>query len=337
MMKEKITKWIVLVSILTLIAVGTVRWLEEKESALPEGLSFGNGRVEAEQVDVATKYPGRVTRIHVDEGAMVMAGDILAEMDTAELESQLAHAQAMAEEAEERVHEARAIISQQESQLKLAEQELRRALSLVEKGSVSRRIVDQRQSLNDMAEAGLRAAKAHLRTSEKAVKAALASAAQVETRIDDCFLKAPVSGRVLYRLAEEGEVLASGGKVLTLLDLSHVYMEIFLPARDCAKLAIGSEARIMLDAFPEFALPAVVEFISPEAQFTPKQVETRSEREKLMFRVKLQVPRELVMKHLDKVKTGVRGVGYVRTDEQLQWPEFLRKLYDGEPEEVKIQ
>ena len=335
-MKEKITKWIVLFSILAVIGVGVKQWQEEKVSELPIGLSTGNGRIEAEQVDVATKYPGRITRILVDEGEMVMAGEVVARMDTAELESQLEHAQAMVDEANEGIHEARAIITQRESQLKLAEQELARALRLVEEGSLSRRTVDQRQSSKDMAVAGVGAAKAHLKTIQKGVEAAEASAKQIETRIDDCFLKAPVSGRVLYRLAEQGEVLAGGGKVLTLLDLSHVYMEIFLPARDSAKLAIGSEARIVLDAFPEFALPATVEFVSPEAQFTPKQVETLSEREKLMFRVKLQVSRELVLEHLAKVKTGVRGVGYVKLDDGLEWPEFLQELYEGEPTEIKM-
>jgi HlyD family secretion protein len=92
-----------------------------------------------------------------------------------------------------------------------------------------------------------------------------------------------------------------------------------------------------LDAFPGFALPAVVEFVSPEAQFTPKQVETLDEREKLMFRVKLRVPQRLVMRHINQVKTGIRGVGYVRTDERLEWPEFLRKPYGGEPDQEGIQ
>lgn len=336
-MKEKITKWVVLLSILALIAVGVRQWREEKKSELPEGLAFGNGRIEAEEVDVATKYPGRIARIHVEEGAMVKAGDILAIMDTAELDSQLAHAQALVEEARESINEANAMIAQRESELKLAGQELQRALLLVENGSLSRRTVEQREGAKEMAMAGVRAAKARLETNRKAVEAAIASAAQIKTRIDDCFLKAPLGGRVLYRLAEEGEVLGAGGKVLTVLDLSHVYMEIFLPAHDAARLAIGSEARIALDAFPGFALPAVVEFVSPEAQFTPKQVETLDEREKLMFRVKLRVPQELVMRYVNQVKTGVRGVGYVRTDERLEWPEFLRKLYDGEPDQVGIQ
>ena len=336
-MKEKITKWIVLLSVIALIVVGVRQWQEENKSELPGGLSFGNGRIEAEEVDVATKYPGRIARIHVDEGAMVKAVDVLAIMDTAELDSQLAHAQALVEEAKECVNEATAMIAQRESELKLAEQELQRALMLVEKGSVSRRTVDQREGTKGIAVAGVRAAKARLETNRKGVEAALASAEQIKTRIDDCFLKAPAGGRVLYRLAEEGEVLGAGGKVLTVLDLSHVYMEIFLPAQEAARLAIGSEARIALDAFPGFALPAAVEFVSPEAQFTPKQVETLDEREKLMFRVKLQIRRELVTRHIHQVKTGVRGVGYVRIDEQLEWPEFLRKLYEEEPDEAGIQ
>jgi HlyD family secretion protein len=229
------------------------------------------------------------------------------------------------------------MIAQRESELKLAGQELERALLLVEKGSVSRRTVEQREGAKEMAMAGVRAAKARLETNRKAVEAAIASAEQIRIRIDDCFLKAPMGGRVLYRLAEEGEVLGAGAKVLTVLDLSHVYMEIFLPAQDAARLAIGSEARIALDAFPGFALPAVVEFVSPEAQFTPKQVETLDEREKLMFRVKLRVPQRLVMRHINQVKTGIRGVGYVRTDERLEWPEFLRKPYGGEPDQEGIQ
>ena len=103
-------------------------------------------------------------------------------------------------------------------------------------------------------------------------------------------LKSTVEGRVLYRLAEEGEVLGSGGKVLTLVNLGDVYMEIYLPAQDAVKAKLGADARIVLDVAPEYAARAKVTFVAPEAQFTPKEVETRSERDKLMFRVKLSVP-----------------------------------------------
>jgi HlyD family secretion protein len=137
-------------------------------------------------------------------------------------------------------------------------------------------------------------------------------------------LKSPVKGRVLYRLAEEGEVIASGGKVLTLLNLEDVYMDLFLPGQEAARIKYGAEARIVLDAAPGRVAPAKVTFVSPEAQFTPKQVETRSERDKLMFRVKIQVPPELVMPYIDRIKTGIRGVGYVRYDDAVAWPDSLK-------------
>ena len=120
--------------------------------------------------------------------------------------------------------------------------------------------------------------------------------------------------------------MAAGGKVLTLVNLDDVYMEIFLPSQDAARVRIGAEARISLDALPGLVVAGNVSFVSPEAQFTPKQVETRSERDKLMFRVKIRVPEQMVESYLDVVKTGVRGVGYVKLDEQAAWPPFLQNL-----------
>jgi HlyD family secretion protein len=136
-------------------------------------------------------------------------------------------------------------------------------------------------------------------------------------------------GRVLYRLARPGEVLAAGGTALTLVDLSNVYMEVFLPSRQAARLPIGAEGRIVPDG-ADFAIPATVSFVSPEAQFTPKQVETRSERDKLMFRVKVQIPPERVIRHIELVKTGIRGVAYVRLDDSIAWPAALERRFAGD-------
>ena len=106
-------------------------------------------------------------------------------------------------------------------------------------------------------------------------------------------------------------------------------MEIFLPSQQAVRLSSGSQARIVLDGV-NLVIPATVSFASPEAQFTPKPVETRSERDKLMFRVKVMVPRELVIKHIEKVKTGVRGVAYVRLDDTVSWPAPLEKRFPGD-------
>jgi len=136
----------------------------------------------------------------------------------------------------------------------------------------------------------------------------------------------PVTGRVLYRLAEAGEVLAAGGKAMTLVNLEDVYMEIFLPSEQAAGLKMGAEGRITVDFDTSRAIPGFVSFVSPEARFTPKQVETKSERDKLMFRVKIQVPKELAMEYVDRIKTGIRGVGYVKIDPAAAWPENLQNV-----------
>jgi HlyD family secretion protein len=125
---------------------------------------------------------------------------------------------------------------------------------------------------------------------------------------------------VQYLVAQPGEVLAAGGKVLNLVDLTDVYMSFFLPETVVGKVALGSEVRIVLDAAPQFVIPARVSFVSSTAQFTPKTVETVSERQKLMFRVKAQIDRELLMKHLQQVKTGLPGVAWVKIDPQAAWP-----------------
>ncbi|WP_334147197.1 HlyD family secretion protein [Hyphomicrobium sp.] len=295
--------------------------------ALPTGIVSGNGRVEAVQVDIATKIPGRVSEISAREGDIVQPGQIVARIDTSQLRAQLLRAKADVASAESQVAAAEAAIAQAKAQLILAEQEVYRSAKLLETDAVSQALHDTRVSQRDVAVAVLKAADATLVSRQRAVDAAQANVQDIQTQIDDCVLAAPTIGRVLYRLAEPGEVLSAGGKVLTLVNLADVYMEMFLPAGQAHRVSIGSEARIKLDIL-DFALPGTVTFVSPESQFTPKQVETSSEREKLMFRVKIAVPAELVRKHIEKVKTGVRGVGYVRLDGEPapEWPAFLKKL-----------
>ncbi len=118
-------------------------------------------------------------------------------------------------------------------------------------------------------------------------------------------------------------MLGAGGRVATLLDLGDVYMTVFLPAADAGTLPIGAEARLVLDPIPQFTIPAAVSFVAPEAQFTPKTVETHDERADLMFRVKLQISPLLLKQHEQQVKTGVRGVAYVRVRQAAAWPDGL--------------
>ncbi|WP_156302844.1 HlyD family efflux transporter periplasmic adaptor subunit, partial [Methylogaea oryzae] len=114
--------------------------------------------------------------------------------------------------------------------------------------------------------------------------------------------------------------LAAGGKALTLLDMGDVYMTLFLPEAEAGKIAMNAEAHIVLDAMPDRPVPARVTFVSPQAQFTPKQVETFRERQKLVFRVKAQVDAAFLAAHADLAKPGLPGMGYVRLEPSAPWP-----------------
>jgi HlyD family secretion protein len=100
-------------------------------------------------------------------------------------------------------------------------------------------------------------------------------------------------------------------------------MTVFLPASAAGPLALGSEARLILDPVPQYVVPATVTFVASEAQFTPKSVETQEERDKLMFRVKLSIAPALLKQYENQVKTGVRGVAYVRVRQDAVWPDNL--------------
>jgi HlyD family secretion protein len=298
-------------------------WLQQTRSSLPEGIVQANGRIEAEQVQVATKLAGRVVEIGADEGDMVDAGAVLARMDDSELQAQLRGAKAQVNRAEHARMQVEASIAQRESQRALARQEYQRAQVLHDKGYFPTERLDQRRSELNVAEAVYQAALASLDDALAAIEVAQADVVRLESLIGDTLLKAPVRGRVQYRLAQPGEVLAAGSSVLTLLDLTDVYMTVFLPASAAGPLALGSEARLILDPVPQYVVPATVTFVAGEAQFTPKSVETQEERDKLMFRVKLSIAPALLKQYESQVKTGVRGLAYVRVRQDAAWPDNL--------------
>jgi len=138
-------------------------------------------------------------------------------------------------------------------------------------------------------------------------------------------LKSPRAGRVQYRVAQPGEVLSAGGRVLNLVDLGDVHMTFFLPTVQAGRVALGAEVRLVLDAAPQYVIPAKATFVADVAQFTPKTVETEEERLKLMFRIKAQIPPELLTKYIQQVKTGLPGMAYVRLDPNVEWPARLQQ------------
>jgi HlyD family secretion protein len=328
--------WII-VGAVAVAGVFGYRYWQSMLTAMPDGIAFGNGRLEAKLVDIAAREPLRVKEILVEEGALVKPGDVLVKLDTVTLDAELAQANQSVAAAQQRLAVARANIVKQKSEISLASIEAGRSKKLVDQGAGSQRELDVRTTQLETSNASLAEAEAGLKTAEQQVEVAKAAAATVQTRITDATLTSPVTGRVLYRLAEPGEVIAAGGKALTLVNLEDVYMEIFLPSEDAAALKLNAEARIVPDFDTTRSIPGFVTFVAPESQFTPKQVETKNERDKLMFRVKIQVPKELVSNYVERVKTGIRGVGYVKVNPSVEWPASLQNVVAPQPASASAQ
>lgn len=339
--------------LLLLIALATSFWQRLGVNQWDAGLVSGNGRIEAVEIDVASKSPGRLTEILVREGEFVTAGQVVARMDTQTLDAQRQQAEAQLRQSENAVNTARSQLSQRESEkaaamamvtqrqaeLEAMRKRANRITDLSSRGVASAQEADDARAAVDSAAAALSAARAQvaateaaivtarsqISSAESAVEAARAAVARVQADLDDSILKAPRDGRVQFIVARSGEVIGAGGRVLNLVDLGDVYMTFFLPTEAAGRLAIGTEARIVLDAAPDYVIPAHISYVANVAQFTPKTVETESERQKLMFRVRASISRELLERHIQQVKTGLPGVTYVRRDSSAPWPERLQQ------------
>ncbi len=316
------------------------------------GFVSGNGRIEATEIDIATKLPGRLQDLLVREGDFVTAGQTLAHMQIDVLEAQRREAQAQHQQAinaeasaqaqialrQSDQRAAEAVVVQRESELDAAERRLARSETLAKEGASSMQELDDDRARMRSAQAAVAAAKAQVAAAAAAVVAARAqqtgaqsaiAAAQatidrIQADIVDSTLTAPRAGRVQFRVAQQGEVLGAGGRVLNMVDLADVYMTFFLPTQAAGRVALGQDVHLVLDAAPQWVIPAKVTFVSATAQFTPKTVETESEREKLMFRVRAQIDPQLLQAHLNYVKTGLPGVAWIKLDANAEWPANLQ-------------
>ena len=238
-----------------------IDWL--RGLTMPAGIVKAEGRIEATQVDVSSKYAGEVVDVAVQEGDKVAAGHVIARLSSPQLEAQLRNA---------------------ESELKSAKE--------------------------------VRA--------QDAIKAAVAKVEQIKSMISELMPVSSREGKVQYQLAHAGDSVAAGAPIVTLIDLNDVYMTVFLRAADAGKLATGEEARLILDAAPDYVVPAAVSFVASDLQAAAKAVGTKDNLAKLMLRVDLKIDPKVVETYYGKVETGLRGAGFVRTMPDAKWPAELQ-------------
>ena len=293
-------------------------------ATLPDGIVKSNGRIEATQVDVSSKYAGRLAEVTVEEGSSVTQGQVIARISSPEYEAQLRAAKADVQKANDALAAAEAEITSRQSALEFAKSDFERGQELMKTGFITKQVFEQRKRNYDSAVAAVKSFTSQRDQALSHIANAEAEVDRIQSIIDDLTLVSPRIGRVQYQLARAGEVVAAGAPIVTILDLTDVYMTIFLPAADAGRLTVGDEARIILDPVPDYVIPAKVSFVAADAQFTPKTVETTDERAKLMFRTKLKIDPQILQQFYTRVKTGVRGMGFVRTKADVEWPEELQ-------------
>jgi HlyD family secretion protein len=350
-MKTNRNRWLTALIVVGVAAAGYFAWLKLGGDNLPPGIATGNGRIEAVEIDIAAKTAGRIREILVREGDFVRVGQVLARMDTTQLEAQLRQGEAQLRRAiisvdtaksltaqrEAEQKSAVAVIAQREAELDATSRKLQRSEQLIKTNAVPQQVLDDDRAAAEGAKAAVAAAEAQRAAAEAAVSsgraqvvdaeasidAARASIESIKADINEGTLKAPRDGRVQFRVAQPGEVLAAGGRVLNMVDLGDVYMTFFLPTAQAGRVAIGSDVRLILDAAPQWVIPAKATFVANVAQFTPKTVETEEERQKLMFRIRAHISPDLLQRYIEQVKTGLPGRAYVRIDSNAEWPAFL--------------
>jgi len=282
-------------------------------SKAAKGVITASGTIEAIEVDVASKVTGQILELAVDEGARVKAGDLLATVDHATADIQLRQAEAGVRLADaqlallvkgsriEDIRQAEAALEQAQATLKVASDDARRMRELVLTGSVTPKQREDADARLTVAEAQQKAAsetlsKVRRLARPEEIQAAEARSAQARAAADllaktiaDCTITAPAGGIVTHKAVEAGELVTPGSTIVTLTELDSVYVMIYVTEMEMGRIRLGDGVEVRIDAFPNRVFPGKVTYISPEAEFTPKNVQTKEDRVKLVFGIKVEI------------------------------------------------
>lgn len=272
-----------------------------------------SGNIETTEVAVSFKIPGRLIQRRFDEGQWVKQGETVASLDDEDLKHQVELARANGDAAKanlrdllsgsrpQEINEARARVEQAKVDFLNKEKDAERMESLLKSGAISRKMRDDAQTAYKIARESLSQSleryalikegprKEDIQAAKARAAVAQASLRVAETNLAYAVVKSPISGFVLSKAAEPGEVLAMGKPVLTIGDIDHVWLRTYVDERDIGKVKWGQEASVKTDSYPGKVYRGRVSFISSEAEFTPKSVQTEKERVTLVYRVKIDL------------------------------------------------
>lgn len=313
--------WFILPLLLIAAGVGAYFYNQHQLKEEISGIASSNGRLLLERVDVAGLWGGRVETVHIREGERIAKDAPLVTLSSEQYDSQLEAAIAQREQAESGVRQAAAEIEARQEELRIAQLDLRNAQRLRRDNLIAATELDKRRIAVQAQEAAIAATEAAKAQAEATVRQAEAQIRAASATTRDLIIRAPIDGIIEYRFANPGNVIPTGHPVVSMLDPRDTRLYIYLPTETISQIGLGDEARIRLDG-QDYVWPASISFISAQAQFTPKTVETAEERQKLMYRVELRIPPEVAENHQQYLKSGLTGLGYVRT-ESMPWPAEL--------------
>jgi len=297
---------------LMVLAVVSLAALACSSKADKMGIS-ASGTIEAIEVNVSSKVSGQILGLAVEEGARVKPGDVLATVDHAAADIQLRQAEAGVDLAQaqlvllrngsrkEDIQQAEAALKQADANLQVAADDARRMRELLNTGSVTAKQRDDAEARLTVAEAQRSAAAEALnkvrrlarpeeiQAAEARLAQARASADLLAKTIADCTITAPGGGIVTHKAVEAGELVAPGSTVVTLAELDSVYVMIYVTEKEMGRVRLGDGVEVRIDAFPDKVFAGKITYISPEAEFTPKNVQTKEDRVKLVFGVKVEI------------------------------------------------
>ena len=283
-----------------------------------DDLIKGNGRIEARETSISTKFAGKLVEILADEGDYVQKGQLLAVIDSRSLESDINAQKAKLDEINKNIKAIEAEIKATESDIKFSKKELERTKILIQQNFASELELDRNNNLLEKTEAKLASLKANKNSMEATYKSLQASIKTMEINLSDMKIYTPTNGVILYRLAENGEMLANGGKIFIMYNPDDLYMTIYMSSDLAGQVKLGEDAKIKLDAYKNKIFDAKVSFVAENAEFTPKEVETQKEREKLVFRVKLTLDNNSTR----EAKPGMPGEGYIKLNPDKNWKDL---------------
>jgi HlyD family secretion protein len=293
-------------------------YLRLQPQPAPLQLVFGSGRIEADEVRVAPEIPGRLVANTPREGETVRGGEIVARLDPVDYELQASQAEAQRSASRYAAAQIDAQINLAGHHAMTARSDLARYESLLSKGWVTVPQVDARRNTYQTAVDQLSAFRQQRAQADAQTAVAGRTLDLARQRLGRAWLTAPISGAVLERLVEPGEVVSAGQPILILADLRTVRLKVFVAESDLGKIRLGASARIRVDAFPNRDFPARVARIDPQAQFTPRDVHVRDERVRTVYGVMLEAPNPQGV-----LKPGMPADGWILWDVPRGWPARL--------------